>query len=132
MLLAGDLGGTKTLLGLFERGDRRPRPIASHAYPTQEFISFTAILDAFAHDVGRTRPIEAAAVGVAGPVVGQRARLTNIDWAVTAEEIGLRLDTRQVALMNDLEAMAHSVPVLRDDELVVLQRGTAGGMETRS
>ena len=47
MLLAGDLGGTKTLLGLFERGERRPQHILSRAYPTQEFDSFTAILDAF-------------------------------------------------------------------------------------
>ena len=124
MLFAGDLGGTKTLLGLFERGDRRPRPVASHAYPTQEFVSFTAILDTFARDVGPRLEIEAAAVGVAGPVVEQRARLTNIDWDVTAREIGRRLDTRQVILLNDLEAMAQSVPVLNDDELVVLQRGT--------
>ncbi len=123
MLFAGDLGGTKTLLGLFERGDRRPRPIASHVFQTQEFVSFSAILDAFARDVGPTMEIEAAAVGVAGPVVEQRARLTNIDWDVTAEEIGRRLDTRQVILLNDLEAMARSVPVLNDDELVLLQRG---------
>jgi glucokinase len=123
MFLAGDLGGTKTLLGLFERGDRRPRPVASHAYPTQEFASFTEILDAFASDVGQTTPIEAAVIGVAGPVVGQRARLTNVRWDVTADEIGRRLDTGRVALMNDLEVMARSVPVLGDDELVVLQRG---------
>jgi glucokinase len=123
MLFAGDLGGTKTLLGLFERADRRPQPVAFHAYPTQEFASLAAILDAFAHDVGQTRPIEAAAIGVAGPVVGQRARLTNIDWDVAADEIGQHLDTRQVALINDLEAIAHSVRVLRDDELVVLQGG---------
>ena len=125
MLFAGDLGGTKTLLGLFERDDRRPRPIASHAYPTQEFVSVTAILDAFAHDVGPMLEIEAAAVGVAGPVVEQRARLTNIHWDVSAEEIGRRLDTRQVILLNDLEAMARSVPVLNDNEMVVLQRGTS-------
>jgi glucokinase len=123
MLFAGDLGGTKTLLGLFERGDGRPRPVASHTYATQEFISFTGILDAFARDVGRMTPIEAATVGVAGPVVNQRARLTNIDWDVTGEEIARGLDTRRVVLLNDLEAMARSVPVLRDDELVVLQRG---------
>jgi len=124
MLFAGDLGGTKTLLGLFERGDRRPRPVASHPYPTQEFVSFTAILDAFERDVGSMLEIEAAAVGVAGPVVEQRAHLTNIPWDITAAEIGRRLDTRRVILLNDLEAMARSVPVLTDDELVVLQRGT--------
>src|SRR5258706_14420328 len=96
MLFAGDLGGTKTLLGLFERGDRRPRSIASHAYPTQEFISFTAILDAFAHDVGQISPIEAAAVGVARPVVNQKARLNNIEWDVTCEVIARHIDTSPV------------------------------------
>ena len=123
MLLAGDLGGTKTLLGLFERGERRPRVIASRAYSTQTFKSFTAILDAFARDIGRTLSIEAAAVGVAGPVVGQKGRLTHVEWDVTTDEIATRLGTRRVALLNDLEVMAQSIPVLSDDELVVLQRG---------
>ena len=124
MLLAGDVGGTKTLLGLFERGDPRPRPVVSRAYPTQEFKSFTGILDAFVDDVGQSAPVEAAAIGVAGPVVEQRARLTNVEWDVSAEEIASRLDTRRVALMNDLDVMARSVAVLSGDDLTVLQRGT--------
>ena len=125
MLLAGDLGGTKTLLGLFERGDRRPTPVGTRGYPTHEFTSFTEILDAFAHDMGQSLSVEAAAVGVAGPVVDQSARLTNIEWHVTAADIGARLGTRHVALLNDLEVMAHSVAVLDGEELVVLQRGMA-------
>jgi glucokinase len=127
MLLAGDLGGTKTLLGLFKGGDRRPRPVATRTYPTQQFGSFTAILDAFVRDLGRGLDIEAAAIGVAGPVVDQRARLTNIDWDVTTAEIARRLDTRRVALLNDLEVTAQSIPVLNDEELVVLQPGAAKG-----
>ena len=67
--------------------------------------------------------VEAAAIGVAGPVVDRRARLTNVDWDVTADEIAGRLDTRRVALLNDLEVMAHSIPVLNNGELIVLQRG---------
>ncbi|PYR64886.1 MAG: glucokinase [Acidobacteria bacterium] len=131
MLLAGDLGGTKTLLGLFERGEPRPRHITSRAYPTQEFDSFTAILDAFAQDVGRlpraqstgATTVDAAAVGVAGPIVNRSAKLTNIAWDVSAAEITRRLNTPHVALLNDLEAMAYSVGVLDDAEVVVLQRG---------
>ncbi len=72
--------------------DARGR-VASARYPTQEFASFTAILDAFARDVGPPLDVEAAAVGVAGPVVDSGARLTNIAWDVTADEIGRRLDT---------------------------------------
>ena len=123
MLLAGDLGGTKTLLGLFQRAQRRPRPLVAHGYPTQEFDSFTAILDAFARDVGEPLRIDAAAVGVAGPIVDQHAHLTNIAWDVSAKEIGTHVTARRVALLNDLEAMAASVAVLEDEEVVVLQRG---------
>ena len=123
MLLAGDLGGTKTLLGLFERGERRPRPLVSRAYPTQEFDRFTAILEAFGRDAGEALVIEAAAVGVAGPIVGQHARLTNIAWDVSAAEIRAHLHAKHVALLNDLEAMATSVPFLEGDEIVTLQRG---------
>jgi glucokinase len=123
MILAGDLGGTKTLLGLFERAKQRPRPVVARAYPTEGFDSFTAVLDAFALDIGEPLAIEAAAVGVAGPVVDQHARLTNILWDVSAAQIGRHLDVRRVALLNDLEAMATGVALLEGDEIVMLQRG---------
>jgi glucokinase len=123
MILAGDLGGTKTLLGLFEPAPRRPRPLVTQGYPTQEFDSFTAILDAFAREVGKPLQIDAAAVGVAGPIVDQYARLTNIPWDVSAKDIGTHLNARRVALLNDLEAMASSVALLEGNEVVVLQRG---------
>jgi glucokinase len=123
MLLAGDVGGTKTLLGLFERGELRPRHVVSRAYPTQEFDSFTAILDAFAHDIGAPIAADAVAAGVAGPIVDRRAKLTNIAWDVSAAEIARRLDTPRIALLNDLEAMAYSVGVLDGAELVTLRRG---------
>jgi glucokinase len=125
MLLAGDLGGTNTLLGLFERGDPRPQAVASHAYRTGEFASVAAVLDAFARDHGRASSIEAAAIGVAGPVIDQQARLTHGGWDVSAAGVAQRLGTRRVTLLNDLEAMARSIPVLNDTELVVLQRGVA-------
>ena len=123
MILAGDLGGTKTLLGLFERAQRRPRPLIARGYPTREFDSFIAILDVFARDVGEALAIEAAAVGVAGPIVDQHARLTNIQWDVSATQLGDHLNVRRVALLNDLEAMAASVALLEGNEVVVLQRG---------
>ena len=124
MLLAGDVGGTKTLLGLFEPAVPRPRPIAIHAYPTNTFESFTQILDAFARDVNRPFSVDAAVAGVAGPVVEDTARLTNVAWDVSASEMTSRFGTSRVALLNDLEAMAASADVLTTDELVVLQAGT--------
>lgn len=127
MLLAGDVGGTKTLLGLFDRADRRPAARAVHTYRTNDFTSFTAILDAFAREVQQPFTIEAAAIGVAGPVVANTARLTNITWDIAAAEITARFGTTAVRLLNDLEAMANSVDVLTPDEFVLLQEGIVRG-----
>ena len=63
MLLAGDVGGTKTLLGLFERGNPRPRAVETRTYSTNSFGSFTEILDAFARDVHKPFSVDAAAAG---------------------------------------------------------------------
>ncbi|OFW04226.1 MAG: glucokinase [Acidobacteria bacterium RIFCSPLOWO2_02_FULL_68_18] len=123
MLLAGDVGGTKTLLGLFERADRRPRRIHAFSYPTTAFDSFGAMLDAFAREAGRPLRIDAAAVGVAGPVLAGHARLTNIVWDIGDDEIAARLGTSRVRLVNDLEALANSADVLADEEVAVLQQG---------
>ena len=124
MILAGDVGGTKTLLGLFAPDTPRPRLIESRSYTTNDFGSFTAILDAFERDVASTLAPAAVAIGVAGPVLGQRARLTNIEWDIDTSVIAGRVNTSDVALLNDLEAMATAVPVLAGDELEPLQRGT--------
>lgn len=122
MILAGDVGGTKTLLGLFERA--QPRPLQRHLfkYSTTEFSTFGDQLDAFARDVGGMPPLDAIALGVAGPVVGRVARLTNHPWVVDADKIAERTGA-PVALLNDLEAMAYSVEVLTPDEQFVLQPG---------
>lgn len=124
VLLAGDVGGTKTLLGLFERATPRPRLVAARTYLTSQFTSFTAIVDTFARDVDVPFTIDAAVAGVAGPVVGGAARLTNIAWDVAATPIAAHLGTSRVRLLNDLEAMAVGAGVLGPDDLVELQRGT--------
>jgi glucokinase len=123
MLLAGDVGGTKTLLGLFERAQPRPRLVVAHTYLTNGFTSFNQILDAFAADVGAAFVVEAAVAGVAGPVVGGVARLTNIAWDVDRAEIASHLKTGRVQLLNDLEAMALGAAVLGPEELLALQPG---------
>jgi len=70
-------------------------------------------------------PLLAAAFGVAGPVVHDRAKLTNIGWTIGSAEIRSHLDTPHAELMNDLAAMARSIEVLMPEELLVLQEGTA-------
>jgi glucokinase len=127
MLLAGDVGGTKTLLGVFERGPVRPTPVAVRTYATRSFPTFTALLTQFVRDLHQPVLVEAAAVGVAGPVVANRARLTNVDWDIAADEVTASIGTRRVQLLNDLEAMATSVDVLTPDEYVLLQQGEPRG-----
>lgn len=133
MLLAGDIGGTKTLLGLFERGaaGERPRPVSIREYATLDFDSFEEIVDEFlgVHDGAATASIDAVCVGVAGPVNGLVARLTNVPWIVNLGLVTPRVGRARLKLLNDLEAMAHSVAFLEPDEFAVLQEGiaTAGG-----
>ncbi len=124
MLLAGDVGGTKIVLGLFEPGSARPRELHAETYRTADHDSLPGVLDDFIRRfVSSTGRIDSAAVGVAGPVVNGRARLTNVPWHVDTVEIAAATGTTRVALINDLEAMAWSVPVLDDTELEVLQQG---------
>jgi glucokinase len=125
MVLAGDVGGTKTLLGLFEPSDRRPISVATRTYETAAFSSFVDMLDEFLHDVRPPGPVRAVALGVAGPVVHDHAQLTNIGWNIAAADVRSHLDTPHVHLLNDLEAMAYSIEVLTPDELRVLQEGTS-------
>lgn len=122
MLIAADVGGTNTRLGLFEPASPRPRRVASRAYDTGHFTSFRQIISLFLDELGAP-VIHAAAVGVAGPIVRQRARLTNVDWDVSAEDIASQLGVSRVRLLNDLEAMAWSVEVLEPNELETLQHG---------
>lgn len=122
MILAGDVGGTKTLLGLFEPAQPRPSQRHLFKYSTPDFSSFGEQLDALARDLGDMPRLDAIVIGVAGPVVGRVAQLTNVDWKVDADAIAARTGA-PVTVLNDLEAMAYSVEVLTPDELLVLHAG---------
>lgn len=124
MILAGDIGGTKTLIGLFDPRPARPRPIYTREFSTTDFDGLTAIVRMFvAEDAVGSTPISAACFGVAGPVLAATAELTNVPFTIDAIEVGHAFDISHVKLLNDLEAMAYAVPVLEGDELQVLQHG---------
>lgn len=132
MILAGDVGGTKTLLGLFARAGpstrlragERPRQIHVDEFATLSYDSLAAMISEFLTARGvQPRQIEAGCFGVAGAVREQVARLTNVPWCVDAAEVSERIPIRHVRLLNDLEAMGYSIAVLEGDELAVLQEG---------
>jgi len=124
MLLAGDVGGTKTLLGLFARAPHRPNPIAVATFPTTDYDGLVPMIREFLRQQPGGEPlIEAACFGVAGPVLHDSARLTNVSWTVDGRAVALEFGLSRALLLNDLVAVAHSVAVLHPEELQVLQPG---------
>jgi glucokinase len=124
MLLAADIGGTKTLIGLFDRHDERPVAKVTREYATRDFESFEELVDTFLDETGGAG-IDAICAGIAGPVSGLVARLTSAPWVADMGAIAKRIGGCRAGLINDLEAMASSVPVLEPEELCVLQEGVA-------
>jgi glucokinase len=126
VLLAADVGGTKTLLGLFSQAPERPTRIEVGEFTTLDYDSVIPMIREFLKAQGiETRAVQAATFGVAGAVTDQVARLTNVPWTVDAAEIMEAGSLRHVHILNDLEAMAHSVAVLEPSELKVLQHGVS-------
>ena len=126
MLLAGDIGGTNTRLGVFAAASPRPAPVEVRTYATGDFPTLESMLATFLADAGESpASIEGAAFGVAGPVVQGRAALTNAAWQIDARAVAGSLGLPSVRLLNDLLAMAHAIPVLAAGELRTLQSGAA-------
>lgn len=127
MILAGDIGGTKTICALFSRETGPHHPLVEATFPSSGYPSLEAIVEAFLAE--HPAPIEAACFGVAGPVVDGRAAITNLAWVVETATLQQVLGGAPVALINDLMAVAQAVPFLDADDCVTLNPGTplAGG-----
>jgi len=126
MILAGDIGGTKTLLGVFDAAPVRPRAAVVRSYGTLDYDELTTMIAEFLREADTAaEAIDRACFGVAGPVMDEAAELTNVPWRVDARRVARAFGFRGVSLLNDLEAMAYAVPVLRESEVHVLQEGEA-------
>ena len=126
MLLAADVGGTKTLLGLFKEAPERPASIEVGEFVTLDYDSIVPMIREFLKAEGvEPKAIAAASFGVAGAVTDNVARLTNVPWLVDGDAIGQEASLPRVHILNDLQAMAYSVPVLDPGELEFLQQGVA-------
>ncbi|MEX1130273.1 MAG: glucokinase [Vicinamibacterales bacterium] len=124
MFLAGDIGGTKTLLGVFAAAPDRPRAIEVGEFITLEYEALAPMVREFLHAQNLDpRRIEAACFGVAGAVTGQVARLTNVPWLVEGPPLAEAFGFKRIRILNDLEALAYGVTVLEPSELSVLQVG---------
>lgn len=125
MILAGDIGGTKANLALFEtNGAGRLGPaLHPESHRGADFPSLERLLEGYRARHPGT--IDAACFGVAGPVIGGSVRGTNIPWTVHAVETARTLGIRSVLLLNDLAAAGYAVPILTADDLETIQNGVA-------
>ncbi|MDX2169552.1 MAG: glucokinase [Deltaproteobacteria bacterium] len=123
-VLAGDIGGTKTLLALCEvAAGGGLRVVREAVYHSADYHGLEPIVGAFLAD-GEPAAIEAAAFGIAGPVVGGVVELTNLDWRVDAAALTAHLGGAHVRLMNDLESTAYGALFAAPDQLLTLRAGT--------
>jgi len=121
VILAGDVGATKTLLGLFRQADGGLKCVRECGFASDGFRSFDAMLGEF---LGPARPrIHRCVVGVAGPVVEGRSRMVNLRWTVDARRLARGTGTDAVRVINDLEATAWSIPAISPRRMANLTPG---------
>lgn len=122
-LLAGDLGATHTRLAIVSAAAGPRHPLASKEFLSAEHASLTDLVQAFLSEV-RT-PVTRAVLGVAGPVVEGRARITNLPWAIDVDHLAREGGFTTVALLNDVQALAYALPSLQPNEIHTLNPGSA-------
>jgi glucokinase len=122
LVLAGDIGGTNTKLGLFLVSPRGAARVASDRYESRRYPGLADIVREF---LSRRRETPSAACfGVAGPVRDGRCIATNMPWIVEARKLARVLTLPRVELMNDLEANAWGIPFLAPRDFYTVNRGT--------
>ena len=130
IVLAGDVGGTKTNLGLYERGRKGPRLLVSATYPSQEARGLEPLVSRFLKE--NPGSVRSACLGIPGPVLRGRSRTTNLPWVVSEAGLRRRFGWDRITLLNDLEATAHGIPVLGKHRFAALNRTRMQPSETRA
>lgn len=122
-ILAGDIGGTKTKLGIFSSAKGPHYAEVQETYPSAKYDSLKAIVKEFLSET--EEEIVFASFGVAGPVVSGRAKITNLKWVIEEHDLSQALGGVPVRLLNDLSAISHSIPMLEEDDFTTLNTGEA-------
>jgi glucokinase len=122
VIVAGDIGGTKTNVGLFEVTGGQPRLLRSASYHSSEYPGLSPIVAAFLGEEANP-PVQAACFGIAGPVIENRVTAPNLAWQIDGALVAGEVKVPRVLLINDLVATAEGIPLLGADETVLLQAG---------
>jgi glucokinase len=121
MILAGDIGGTKTNMGLFDVQQGRLTKTIDKRYSSRDHAGLEEIVSDFVRTTGAK--VDAASFGIAGPVVNYRVHTGNLPWTIEGAAMSKLLGLERVRLMNDLEAAAHGIAVMQPSDLEVLYAG---------
>ncbi|MFB3925905.1 MAG: glucokinase [Syntrophales bacterium] len=121
MLLAGDIGATKTVLAVYSPESGPRNPLIEEEVRTTDFSGIEAILTDFLKT--KNVSVERACFGIAAPVTGGEARMINLPWIASARDLEKKLNIRHVHFMNDLEAIANAIPLLTSDDILTLNEG---------
>src|SRR5262249_232578 len=123
MLIAGDVGGTKTDLAIYSPRGGPHAPVAQTQFRSADYPSLQTMVAEFLARVKLS--VAAASFDVPGPVIDGHVKTTNLPWTMDEGSLARDLKLKSVHLMNDLEAVARSVPVLRPSDLITLNQGEA-------
>ena len=122
MILAGEIGGTRTRLAAFQTEGNRLECVVEKIYQSQEHDGLAGILSQFIKQEGI--PVHSACFGVAGPVRNGRSRISNLPWTIDSEELATQLKLSSVGLLNDLEAYAYGIDALESKDFFTLSDGS--------
>jgi len=121
MLIAGDIGGTKTDLAIYSRESGPHTPLAQTQVHSPDYPSLQAMVKEFLAQVKMS--VDVASFDVAGPVINGHVKTTNLPWTLDEETLAHDLNLKAAHLMNDLEAVARAVPALRTEDVVTINKG---------
>jgi len=123
MILAGDIGGTKTNLALYEYKDGKLNLQVQHQFVSQKYPNFSDVIQEFISTYN-AKEIDAVCLGIAGPIINGICKTTNLPWVIETNELQKVCNTSKVKLLNDLEATAYGMLYLSDDEFVNINPST--------
>src|SRR5262250_3344171 len=123
MLIAGDIGGTKTDLAIYSRESGPHTPLAQTEVHSADYPSLQAMVREFLAQVKMSvDSVDVASFDVAGPVINGHVKTTNLPWVLDEQTLANDLDLKAAHLMNDLEAVARAVPALRTEDVITINK----------
>jgi glucokinase len=131
MILAGDVGGTKVHLALYNFAGGKLQPVRDHKFPASEFACLDDVVKAFLPDSAQKSQIVAACFGCPGPVRDGRLKLTNLPWTLDSRDLQKSLGIEHIFLINDLQANGYGIPELAADKIFTLHEGDSASVGHR-